>query len=78
MSGITRISSAWTRYRLEGEAIGEVISVQNFGAGDLLEIRPADARQSVLVPFTKAAVPLVDVKNGRLLVDLPEDEDDQH
>jgi 16S rRNA processing protein RimM len=63
----------------EGDEVGKVVSVQNFGAGDLLEIRPADARQSVFVPFTKVVVPLVDVKNGRLLVDLPgeEEEDDQ-
>ena len=61
----------------EGDEIGEVVSVQNFGAGDLLEIRPADARQSVFVPFTKAAVPLVDVKQERIVVDLPEEEDDQ-
>jgi len=61
----------------KGDEIGEVVSVQNFGAGDLLEIRPADARQSVFVPFTKAAVPLVDVKQERIVVDLPEEEDDQ-
>jgi 16S rRNA processing protein RimM len=61
----------------EGEAIGEVLSVQNFGAGDLLEIRQHDMRQSRFVPFTKAVVPVVDVKNGRAVVDLPEEVDEQ-
>ena len=61
----------------QGDEIGEVLSVQNFGAGDLLEIRPADARQSRFVPFTKAAVPIVDVKNGRIVVDPPEEMDEQ-
>ncbi len=61
----------------EGDHIGEVLSVQNFGAGDLLEIRPPDARQSRFVPFTKAAVPLVDVKNARIVVVPPEEEDEQ-
>jgi 16S rRNA processing protein RimM len=58
----------------EGDEIGAVVSVQNFGAGDLLEIRLADARQSRFVPFTEAVVPLVDVENRRLVVDLPEEE----
>ncbi len=61
----------------QGDEIGEVLSVQNFGAGDLLEIRPADARRSRFVPFTKAAVPIVDVKNGRIVVDPPEEMDEQ-
>ena len=61
----------------EGEAIGEVLSVQNFGAGDLLEIRLVDKRQSRFVPFTKAVVPLVDVKGARVVVDLPEEVDDE-
>jgi 16S rRNA processing protein RimM len=61
----------------QGDEIGEVLSVQNFGAGDLLEIRPADARQSRFVPFTRAAVPIVDVKNARIVVDPPREEDEQ-
>ena len=61
----------------EGDAIGEVLSVQNFGAGDLLEIRLLEKRQSRFVPFTKTVVPLVDVKNGRVVVDLPEEVDEQ-
>jgi 16S rRNA processing protein RimM len=64
----------------EGDEIGEVISVQNFGAGDLLEIRLRDARQSRFVPFTEAVVPAVHLKEGRLVLHLPaevEGEDDQ-
>ena len=61
----------------EGDAIGEVLSVQNFGAGDLLEIRQPDKRQSRFVPFTRAVVPVVDVKNARIVVVPPEEEDDQ-
>ena len=60
----------------EGEAVGEVLSVQNFGAGDLLEIRQPDKRQSRFVPFTRDVVPVVDVKNGRVVVDLPEEVDE--
>lgn len=55
-----------------GESVGRVQAVQNFGAGDLLEIRVPGARQTLLVPFTKAAAPLVDIKGGRIVIDLPE------
>ena len=40
----------------EGEALGEVVAVENFGAGDLLEIALADGRRA-LVPMTAQAVP---------------------
>lgn len=59
-----------------GEEIGEIVAVQNYGAGDLLEIRPAGTRQTVLVPFTEAAVPEVDISQGCLTVILPEEFDE--
>ena len=61
----------------DGAEIGEIVAVQNFGGGDLLEIKPADSAGTVMVPFTKAAVPVVDVKGGRVIVELTEDEDEQ-
>ena len=60
---------------LEGAEIGEIASVQNFGAGDLLEIRLSEGRRIVFVPFTQAAVPEVDVKAGRVVVIMPEEID---
>jgi 16S rRNA processing protein RimM len=61
-----------TAHAPAGEAIGEVIAVQNFGAGDLLEIRlPGEGGQTLLVPFTQARVPEVDLK-ARTLIVLPE------
>jgi 16S rRNA processing protein RimM len=58
-------------YTAGGESIGRVAAVHDFGAGELLEIeRPVGP--SVLVPFTRAAVPIVDVANSRLVVDPPE------
>jgi 16S rRNA processing protein RimM len=61
----------------EGEVLGKVLSVQNFGAGDLLEIREADKRQSRFVPFTQDVVPVVDVKAGQLVLRLPEEDGEQ-
>jgi 16S rRNA processing protein RimM len=54
----------------EGNALGTVIAVQNYGAGDLLEIAPLRGN-TILVPFTQAAVPEVDIAGGRLVVDPP-------
>jgi 16S rRNA processing protein RimM len=55
----------------EGEAVGEIVAVQNFGAGDLLEVRFASERQPVLIPFDGAHVPRVDVEAGRVTVVRP-------
>ena len=55
-----------------GETIGRVKAVLNHGAGDLLEISGKTFKQPVLLPFTQAAVPTVDLSAGRLIVDPPE------
>jgi 16S rRNA processing protein RimM len=56
---------------LDGAAIGRVVAVRNFGAGDLLEIAPAAGGPTMLLPFTDTVVPLVDVANGRVVVNPP-------
>jgi len=58
----------------DGAAFGHVVAVQNFGAGDLLEIAPAAGGPTVLLPFTDEAVPAVDVANGRVVVNPPREE----
>jgi 16S rRNA processing protein RimM len=55
----------------KGVNIGEVAAVHNFGAGDIVEIRLTD-RSTVLLPFTDAAVPKVDIDAGQIIVDPPE------
>lgn len=55
-----------------GTALGTVIAIQNFGAGDLIEVQPAVGRETVLLPFTKAVVPVVDIHAGRIVVDPPD------
>ena len=55
-----------------GETLGKIIAVQDFGAGDLLEVRPKRGR-SFYIPFTKDFVPEIDLENGRVCVSLPED-----
>lgn len=53
-----------------GERLGTVVAVDNHGAGDMLDVRRAQG-PSVLVPFTRAAVPVVDLAARRLVVDPP-------
>lgn len=57
----------------DGTLMGEVIAVHNFGAGDILEIRLAKGGGTEMVPFTRAFVPNVDLGEGRLTVDLPQE-----
>jgi len=61
----------------EGRVLGRVTAVHDFGGGDVLEIEsePVAGRprgDSLLVPFTRAAVPEVDLSAGRLVVRPPE------
>jgi 16S rRNA processing protein RimM len=56
----------------QGDLLGHVRSVRDFGAGDLLEIAPP-AGESWWLPFTKAAVPVVQV-DRRTIVALRPDE----
>lgn len=59
----------------EGEEAGTVIAVQNFGAGDMLEIRRSGNSATQLVPFTQAQVPSIDLTARRVIV-LPEAQDE--
>jgi 16S rRNA processing protein RimM len=54
-------------FNTEGKPLGRVVAVQNFGAGDILEVAPQDGA-SLLVPFTNAAVPDIDIEGGRLTI----------
>ncbi|MDB5479332.1 MAG: rimM [Caulobacteraceae bacterium] len=54
-----------------GEAMGTVKSVNNFGAGDLLEIAPGDGSPSWWAPFTREVVPDVRLAEGLIVVDRP-------
>ena len=53
-----------------GEPVGRVIAIHNFGAGDIIEIAPSQGA-TMLLPFTNAVVPTVDVAGGRVVIVLP-------
>lgn len=56
-----------------GKLLGQVRAVHNHGAGDLLEI--GGAGPDLLLPFTLAVIPTVDLAAGRIVADPPESMD---
>jgi 16S rRNA processing protein RimM len=63
----------------DGAALGTVKALQDFGAGDLLEIDPGPGRPSWYLPFTRECVPDIDLAAGRLTaVRPPETADRDH
>jgi 16S rRNA processing protein RimM len=54
-----------------GVLLGRVKTVQNHGADDLLELQLAGSSATAFLPFTKAAVPTVDLTAGRIVADPP-------
>ena len=52
------------------EPIGRVVAIHNFGAGDIIEIVPLHG-PTLLLPFTDAVVPTVDIAGGRVVIDQP-------
>jgi 16S rRNA processing protein RimM len=55
-----------------GTVLGTVTAVHNHGAGDLLEISGMGRKTALLLPFTVAIVPLVDLTARCIIVDAPE------
>jgi 16S rRNA processing protein RimM len=54
------------------EPLGRVVAIHNFGAGDIIEIAPAKGA-TMLLPFTNAVVPTVDLTGGRVVIELPQE-----
>lgn len=55
----------------QAKLVGEVVAVQNYGAGDLLEIRLVATGKTELVSFSKASVPQIDLEARRITVVMP-------
>lgn len=54
--------------------LGRVVAIHNFGAGDIIEIAPPQG-STLLLPFTNAVVPSVDLAAGRVVIELPPETD---
>jgi 16S rRNA processing protein RimM len=58
--------------RPDGSRFGVVHGVDNFGAGDVIEVQAEDGRR-ISLPFTHATVPAIDLERRRLVVEPPEE-----
>ena len=54
------------------QPLGRVVAIHNFGAGDIIEIAPPQGA-TMLLPFTHAVVPTVDLAGGRVVIELPQE-----
>ena len=55
-----------------GRTLGTVVAIHNFGAGDLIEVKPPTGGSTELVPFDMTHVPEIDIAAGRIVVHPPE------
>ncbi|CAH1679032.1 Ribosome maturation factor RimM [Hyphomicrobiales bacterium] len=52
----------------DGSRLGTLVGFHDFGAGDIIEVRKANSPVTAMVPFSKAAVPVVSMKDGHVVV----------
>jgi 16S rRNA processing protein RimM len=57
----------------DATVLGSIVAVPNYGAGDILEIRPRTGLGTRLIPFTRAAVPEIHIADGYVVVEPPEE-----
>ena len=60
---------------VEGAPLGTVAAVHNFGAGDVIEIARAEGGEPLMLPFTEASVPKIDIAAKQIVVVIPETSD---
>jgi 16S rRNA processing protein RimM len=58
---------------LAGKVLGSVAALHDFGAGGMLEIQPVEGKQSFMLPFRDAFVPVIDLEQGFVVIDPPAD-----
>ena len=56
---------------VDGDAYGKVVDLHDFGAGHILEITPEEGGETMLLPFTRAVVPVIDLDGNRLVIEPP-------
>ena len=54
------------------EPLGRVVGIHNFGAGDIIEIASPKGA-TMMLPFSNAVVPTVDIAGGRVVIELPQE-----
>ncbi len=56
----------------DGVRLGVVVNAPNYGAGDLLEIKPPHG-ETLLIAFTRANVPRIDMETRQVAIVLPQE-----
>jgi 16S rRNA processing protein RimM len=62
----------------DGTELGEIVAVQNFGAGDLIELQLSSTASTELIPFEDRWVPHIDLAAGTAVVNRPQESDDEN
>jgi 16S rRNA processing protein RimM len=62
--GLAAVTSA-------GAPLGRIVGLSNYGAGDILEIAPAEGGDTMLLPFTKAVALEIDFPRGMIVIEPP-------
>ncbi len=57
----------------EGAALGRVVALSNFGAGDILEVAPENGGETLLLPFSKTVAVEIDFTGGRIVIEPPQE-----
>ena len=60
-----------------GAPIGRVVSLVNYGGGDILEIAPSGGGETLLLPFTRRVAPTIDFDAGRIVIEPPREVEDE-
>ena len=60
-----------------GAQVGRVVSLMNYGAGDVLEIASTQGGETLLLPFTKRVAPRIDFDAGRIVIEPPREIEDE-
>jgi 16S rRNA processing protein RimM len=55
----------------DGQAMGRVVALLNYGAGDILEIGPEGGGETRLLPFSAEVVGEIDFEAGKIVIDPP-------
>ncbi|HEY1452084.1 MAG TPA: ribosome maturation factor RimM [Roseiarcus sp.] len=60
-----------------GAPLGQIVSLLNYGGGDILEIAPAGGGETLLLPFTRQVAPTIDFEAGRVVIEPPHEVEDE-
>jgi 16S rRNA processing protein RimM len=60
-----------------GAPLGRVVSLMDYGAGDVLEIAPVGGGETLLLAFTKAVAPRIDFDAGQIVIEPPREVEDE-